>query len=308
MKICRGQGRTALVAAFIAGLLTATAVPALAGFGKTGWERFGALFQQGYVAGFIDAVRLAKSRDPDGYLTKNFKIPAQAKAIHWAREVTEMYAEERFEKLLVSDVLQAAGDKLSIKLGPEAEFFDRGVESLRAMTEARHRAMIERFKEAKENDELVDGKMIPPPPSPMTVDKERLRKARAEAAQRLGTKTRPWPHTAVPRRKSYVLGFTECLDFARLLESKQELLQTFPSPRRASVDHWNKRLMKIYGPNDEDGRVIEPLPVAMAWVGRDLAAHIAGSERAEDPARDAERRAYLKERIAGKPTVLKKLN
>ncbi len=259
----------------IAGIATET----LAGFGKKGWERFGPMFQQGYVAGFIDAVRMAKGHSPQSYLALNYPVPAAAKAIHWAHEVKEIYSEKRFQKLFLPDVLQIAGQRLSSRMGGEATYQDPGLESMRRMVERRHKALIERMKQLKREGKLVEGKALPAEKPPPLTAKERLQKARELFALHLGSKAPAWADMQTPVRRGFVSGFNECVAIAKSVDPDGFLAKNYVVVTKADKKekHWIEAMRKVYGADDA-ARVLEPASVALAWAGKALVARGASAE------------------------------
>ena len=58
MRIRNGSFFSGLMVGVIAGLLTGAIGVAQSATGKKAWERFGDMFQAGYISGFLDCVRL----------------------------------------------------------------------------------------------------------------------------------------------------------------------------------------------------------------------------------------------------------
>jgi len=253
------------------GLIAGIATESLAGFGKKGWERFGPMFQQGYVAGFIDAVRMAKSRSPESYLARNYPIPAAAKAVHWAHAVKQIYSEKRFEKLYLPDVLQIAAQRLSARMGAQATYSDPGLESMRRMVEARHKALIERMKKLKSEGKLVEGAPLPVEKTPLTPE-QRLQKARERFAADLDSKAPAWSDMGNPVRRGFIVGFNECVGIAKTTEPDGFLARNYEvfSKVDKKQKHWLEAMQKIYG-KDDAGHILEPAAVAVAWAGKSLA-------------------------------------
>ena len=149
--------------AFVAGLVIGSAGVAGAAFGKKGWERFGPMFQQGYVAGFIDAVRIAKNFDPSSYLATNYALPPKAKPLDWTIAVTELYAQKEHENRPMSQILNIVGLNLTKKFGPEVKMdHARQIARLRAALEQQRRAVEEYKRQAEEAKKLAaEGKTEP---------------------------------------------------------------------------------------------------------------------------------------------------
>jgi hypothetical protein len=110
-----------LAAGFALGILATSAGMALAVMGKQGWDRWGPMFKQGYAAGFIDAVRMAKTSDPQSFLAKQFRLPPEAKALDWVVIVDQLYGEKENENRPLPQIFSIAGPKLEAKFGTEAD-------------------------------------------------------------------------------------------------------------------------------------------------------------------------------------------
>jgi hypothetical protein len=108
-----------LAAGFVLGVLAAGAGLAMAAMGKAGWNRFGPEFKQGYAAGFTDAVRVAKTADPQSYLAKQFRLPPEAKAMDWVAMVDQLYTEKENEKRPLIQIFSVAGPRLEARFGSE---------------------------------------------------------------------------------------------------------------------------------------------------------------------------------------------
>jgi hypothetical protein len=133
-----------------AGIILGGTGAAWAGFGKKGWERFGQWFQEGYVAGFNDCVRLSKALEPDGYVATNYILPPKAKPHMWRIKINEIYAKEENADRPMSQVMVMAGQDLAKQTGyVELKGGDPRVEGLRQAMEQRQKAIRDASKAAK---------------------------------------------------------------------------------------------------------------------------------------------------------------
>jgi hypothetical protein len=121
-----------LAVGFALGILAAGAGMAAAAMGKKGWERFGPMFKQGYAAGFNDAVRIAKTSDPESFLARQFRLPPEAKALDWVVMIDRLYAEKENEKRPLPQIFMIAGPKLEAKFGTEADAQRKAFEKMAA--------------------------------------------------------------------------------------------------------------------------------------------------------------------------------
>ncbi|HIF64178.1 MAG TPA: hypothetical protein EYG16_03915 [Deltaproteobacteria bacterium] len=121
-KTFQGRGLVlGLVLGLALGLTLGAAGGSLAGFSKKGWGRVGLEFKQGYMAGFVDALRVAKNQDPTGWMTKNYRVPKNAKAIHWVAEVDRLYNNPLNANREMAQIMVVAGRNMvnSKKFGPD---------------------------------------------------------------------------------------------------------------------------------------------------------------------------------------------
>ncbi|MFQ5478247.1 MAG: hypothetical protein ACE5E4_06485 [Candidatus Binatia bacterium] len=134
------------VVGLVAGLVLGAAGLSAAALGKKGWERFGPMFQQGYIAGFNDCVQLAKGMDSDGWVASNFIVPSRAKPMHWIDFIQEIYAKPENAGWPVSRAMMLAGARMLKDFGPAFQGGSMGLEGMRRLIENRHRAIMEAAK------------------------------------------------------------------------------------------------------------------------------------------------------------------
>ena len=132
---------------FALGFLVGSAGVASAAFGRQGWDRFGLLFKQGYVAGFIDCVRIAKAIDPFSYIATNFPAPPRAKPIVWVRTIDDLYAKDEHKDRTLAQILIIAGAKLEKDFGDDqARPGDQRLEHLRQAIDRQRKALLQARK------------------------------------------------------------------------------------------------------------------------------------------------------------------
>jgi len=135
------------------GLMLGGAGVATAAFGKKGWERFGPMFQQGYVAGFNDCVRIAKGLTPNGYVARNFTLVPKAKPTVWAKMISDLYAEEKHHNRAMSQIMVIAGQKIAARYNYEAPApRDAGMDGLRKLMEYRRRELLKATPQTAKSD------------------------------------------------------------------------------------------------------------------------------------------------------------
>ena len=99
MKLRRSGFAGGLLAGTLIGLILGTSAVSLAEFQKSGWQRFNGMFRAGYVAGFNDAIRIAKNRAAGSYLDVGFTLPADAKVSDWLKVINKLYEKKEYEIL-----------------------------------------------------------------------------------------------------------------------------------------------------------------------------------------------------------------
>jgi hypothetical protein len=146
----RGSFMTGLVTGLVAGLTVGLVTVAHSTTGKKAWERFGDMFQAGYVSGFQDCVRIAKAMDQEGYVARTFILPPGTKPTHFQAWVDAAYEEQKYAEKTVPQLLVLAGYKLEAKFGPETPSGNPGLEGLRHAIERRREAAREAEQATKD--------------------------------------------------------------------------------------------------------------------------------------------------------------
>jgi hypothetical protein len=157
-----------VVVGVVAGLIAGAVTVAHSTTGKKAWERFGDMFQAGYVIGFQDCVRIAKGMDQDGYVARAYALPQGAKPTEYHTWVNEAYKDPKYVEKTVPQLLVLAGHKLEAIYGPEAPTGNVGLEGLRAIIENR-RAAIREAEQAQKDLEAAkagDAEKAPTPKAP----------------------------------------------------------------------------------------------------------------------------------------------
>ncbi len=134
----------------VAGLTAGLVTIAHSTTGKKAWERFGGMFQSGYVSGFQDCVRIAEATDQEGYVSRTFILPGAANATHFQAWVNEAYKDPKYAEKTVPQLLVLAGYKLEATFGPEVPAGDVGLESLRHVIDRRRQQMREAEQATKD--------------------------------------------------------------------------------------------------------------------------------------------------------------
>ena len=137
----RMRSRVALTAiGFALGVVVGSAGLSAAEFSQKGWERFGLMFRQGYMAGFIDAIRIAKNYDPAGYIAQTFPTPPRATAIHWVAKIDELYTKPEYQNRPLSQLIILAGAMMEKDFGDVMAPDDPRLKELRRVLEANRKA------------------------------------------------------------------------------------------------------------------------------------------------------------------------
>lgn len=150
-----------LVIGLTAGLTAGLVGVAQSATGKKAWDRFGDMFQGGYVAGFLDCVRLAKVTDFEGYIATNFVIPPGTKPTHFQAWIDKAYQDPKNAERTLPQMLVLAGYKLQGQFGPEPPVAaNPSLEALRSVIESRRAAAREAadVKKVLEDEKAADAK------------------------------------------------------------------------------------------------------------------------------------------------------
>jgi len=130
----------------VAGLLTGAIGVAHSATGKKAWERFGNMFQAGYLAGFIDCVRLAKGMDSRGYVATNYILPRGAKLADYQAWINEEYKKPETAERTLPQMLVLASHAMEAKFGPEQPIGNIQMQHMRKVIDARRKELLESEK------------------------------------------------------------------------------------------------------------------------------------------------------------------
>lgn len=142
MRNRNGSFYSGLVIGVVAGLLTGAIGVAQSATGKKAWERFGEMFQAGYIAGFLDCVRLAKGMDSQGYVASNYVLPRAAKPTDYQLWINEEYKKPEAADRTLPQMLILASHAMEAKFGPEQPLTGVQMQHFRKMIEARREGLI----------------------------------------------------------------------------------------------------------------------------------------------------------------------
>jgi len=137
------KGAALVAAGFALGIMVAGASVSFAALSKKGWERFDPMFKQGYVAGFVEAVRIAKGVEPFSYMATQYRTPPKAKPYAWMLMIDELYKKKEHANRPMPQLIAIAGVKLESKFGEEPKA-DQGaaLEALRTAIDKQRRALL----------------------------------------------------------------------------------------------------------------------------------------------------------------------
>lgn len=113
----RGAFARGLIFGLVLGVIGASAAGALAAMNKTHWERRNWHFQSGYMAGFVDAMRIIQGRHPDTSLAREYTIPPAITPDQWVERVNELYAEPANAERPLSQIIVVAGADFAAETG-----------------------------------------------------------------------------------------------------------------------------------------------------------------------------------------------
>jgi len=139
-----------VVVGLVAGLTVGVVTIAHSTTGKKAWDRFGDMFQAGYVGGFQDCVRIAKGMDQEGYVARTFVLPPNTRPTHYQAWITDAYKDPKNDEKTIPQLLVLAGYKLEATFGPEVPSNNTGLDGLRGAVDA-HRAAIREAEQAKKD-------------------------------------------------------------------------------------------------------------------------------------------------------------
>lgn len=163
MRNRNGSFFSGLVIGVVAGLLSGAIGVAQSATGQKAWERFGAMFQAGYIAGFLDCVRLAKGMDSQGYVATNYILPRGAKPGDYQAWINEAYKNPEIADRTLPQMLILASHAMEAKFGPEAPIGNVQMQQMRRVIDARRQALI-----AEEQAKKATGAAAQPGEAPGT--------------------------------------------------------------------------------------------------------------------------------------------
>jgi hypothetical protein len=137
-----GSFFSGLVIGVVAGLLTGAIGVAQSATGKKAWERFGEMFQAGYITGFLDCVRLAKGMDSQGYVANNYVLPSAAKPADYQRWINEEYKKPEAADRTLAQMLVLASHAMEAKFGPEQPLSNVQMQHMRKLIDIRRKGLI----------------------------------------------------------------------------------------------------------------------------------------------------------------------
>lgn len=161
MRIERGGAfARGLIFGLVLGIIGASAAGALAAMNKTHWERRNWHFQSGYMAGFVDAMRIIQGRHPDTSLAREYTIPPTITPDQWVERVNQLYADTDNARRPLSQIILAAGADFAAETGYiQGGSGITGLEAFQAYMadRARRRAEEAARKAAAESGTASDG-------------------------------------------------------------------------------------------------------------------------------------------------------
>ena len=153
MRNRNGAFVSGLAIGVTAGLLAGAIGVAHSATGKKAWDRFGDMFQAGYIAGFLDCVRLAKGMDQQGYIATNYVLPRAAKPSDYQAWINEEYKKNpESADRTIPQMLILAGHKMAAKFGPEQPTGNVQMQHMRRVIDARRQTIIEAEQAKKDLD------------------------------------------------------------------------------------------------------------------------------------------------------------
>ena len=136
-----------LAVGLVAGFILGSASVSTATLGQKGWNRFGQLFKEGYVAGFVECVRVAKGLDPFSYVSTQFPAPSRAKPTVWVKTIDDLFAQEEHKNRTLPQLMIIAGTKLEPEYGDQKfQPGDQRLEALREAIDRQRKALLDARK------------------------------------------------------------------------------------------------------------------------------------------------------------------
>ena len=150
--------RRGLIVGLVVGLVCTAAAGSWAAMGKMHWDKRNWHFQVGYMAGFIDVVRIVQARHPDISFAREFKIPPKIPPHLWRERVNRLYGEEEHANRPLTQVIVIAGQQFAAETGythqPSGSV---GFGALHAVIEQRAKAQREQRAAESEASESGEG-------------------------------------------------------------------------------------------------------------------------------------------------------
>ena len=174
MRQGKGSFAAGVLVGVVAGLTAGMVTVAHSTTGKKAWDRFGDMFQAGYISGFLDCVSIAKAMDRESYVARSYIMPPSTKASHYQAWINEAYKDPKNLEKTVPQLLVIAGYRLETKFGPEVPPNDVSMEGLRSAIESRRQAFREAEAARKELEaaRAADGKSATPAANDSTGTKD----------------------------------------------------------------------------------------------------------------------------------------
>jgi len=141
-----GSFFSGLALGVVAGLLTGAIGVAHSATGKKAWERFGNMFQAGYIIGFLDCVRLAKGMDSRGYIATNYILSSRARPSDYQAWINEEYKKPEAAERTLPQMLVLAGHAMEAQFGPEQPTGNAQMQHMRKLIDRRRKELIESEK------------------------------------------------------------------------------------------------------------------------------------------------------------------
>jgi len=116
--------------------------------GKKAWDRFGNMFQAGYIAGFLDCVRIAKGLDSQGYVATNYILPRGARPGDYQRWINEQYKNPDSAERTLPQMLVLAGHAMEAQFGPDQAIGSTQMQHMRKIIDLRRQKALEESKTA----------------------------------------------------------------------------------------------------------------------------------------------------------------
>lgn len=138
------------------GLVCTAAAGSWAGMGKHSWEKRNWHFQVGYMAGFIDLMRILQARHPDTSLAREYTVPPQVRPHIWRDRVSALYEDEKHQGRPLTQIIVIAGHEFAAETGyVRTQGGQDGLDALRRYLTERNRKIAETNPAAEDADEAA---------------------------------------------------------------------------------------------------------------------------------------------------------